>query len=243
MKALGSIIVFGLGTGCLVKSTGSTMGPGPRPGPEPVGSPSPSETAVVGPDANGNITMPDLFGMTKDQAVATLARAGHQGNIYWSDQLCTDDVMRGTVMEIGMVCVQRPDAGRVQPPKLAITITVQTESPWRGNIGKVTEWRLLPKLVGLSVEQARAELKRVGYTSDGTLLVEWVDEPGCKPLTVCRVYPAEMTRVTLTARKTIYAGRDPNAKPIAPPTEAPTTPGTPTTPASPPSKPPPEPFF
>ncbi|MEJ7602272.1 MAG: hypothetical protein WKG01_30525, partial [Kofleriaceae bacterium] len=38
-----------------------------------------TSTPATGPDASGNVTVPNVFGMPKDQATAALRRAGIQG--------------------------------------------------------------------------------------------------------------------------------------------------------------------
>jgi hypothetical protein len=107
----------------------------------------------------------------------------------------------------------------------------------------------MPNLVGMSLEQARAEMRRVGFREEHRVRLQWVDEPGCKPLTVCRTYPEAMNRSGAHSDKIIFAARDPNA---APPPEAPATPapdGTRPTPTPTPTPRPtpepsgPEPFF
>jgi hypothetical protein len=193
---------------------------------------------VGAPDTNGNITIPNVFGMTKEQALVELQRAGFQGTVHDDSSLC-GSIVDGRVIEIGQVCYQQPSEGRVQGARLPVSLRVQTENPWHGNVGKVTEWRLMPNVINKSVEEARAELKRVGFSREDRVLLQWVDETSCKPRIVCRTYPEPMERVGMSSGKVIYAGRDPNA------TSKPVEPATPTTPKpdAPKSEPAPEPFF
>ena len=170
--------------------------------------------------SSGMITVPDVFGMPKERAVAELRRAGIQGSIVDDSSLC-GSIVEGRIIEIGQVCYQHPVPGRVQGARLPISLRVQTENPWHGNIGEHTEWRLMPKLVGMGVEQARAEMQRVGFHRDDRIYVQWVDKPGCKPLTVCETHPSAMTRVGLASNKVISVGRDPNAPPPATPPPTP----------------------
>lgn len=238
MKRLVLVLAV-LATGCPVATTSSsTMPPGGPGG----GRPS-------GPDASGHITIPNVLWMSRDQAISELRRAGFQGSVTDDDSLCgslSDD----RVIELGQVCYQQPPAGRVQGARLPIAIRVQTENPWHGNVGKVNEWRLMPNLVGMTIEQARAEMKRVGFDRDDKVVLSWADEPSCKPLTVCRTHPESLQRVGLSSKKVVFVGRDPNAKPkddapVAKPGEQP-KPADPAKPASPESgktEPKPEPFF
>lgn len=164
---------------------------------------------------DGQVEMPDLFLQTHEQATAALRRAGHAGTISRDDNLC-GSVVEGRVVAIGQICYQTPAPGRTIGARSPISIRVQTEDPWHGNAGKVTEWRLMPALVGKKVEDARATMQKVGFTRDDRVAIQWVDEPGCAPLTVCKTYPEALQRVGIASSKLIYAGRDPNAKPVEP---------------------------
>ena len=161
--------------------------------------------------AAGQFTVPNLFGLSQEQAIAALRRAGYQGDASEDSSLC-GSVVDGRVMELGQVCYQHPPAGRVQGARLPISIRVQRESPWHGNAGKATEWRLMPTLVGMSVEQARARLKQVGFSREDLVRVTWLDEPGCRPLTVCRTHPSPLERAGVNSEQVVFAGRDPDAK-------------------------------
>jgi beta-lactam-binding protein with PASTA domain len=169
-----------------------------------------ANSIVVPPNTKGDITIPSIFGMSKDVAIATLRRAGYQGTVTLGDHLC-GSVVDGRVIEIGQVCEQHPGAGQVQGARLPIRITVQTESPWAGNFGRENEWRLMPKLVGKSLDQARTEMQRVGFVRNGRVHVAFVDEPGCAPMMVCRTNPDALVRAGVNSVMTFYVGRDPNA--------------------------------
>ena len=200
-------------SGCFVQSGqsgwGRTTG---GPGSQSV-SPAPGadDRAVAAPDGNGRITVPDVFGLPRERAEALLRQAGYRGAIAYDDSQCQDSVIHGQVIEQGIICYQTPIAGRVQGPQLPITLVVQRENPWHGNEGKVTEWRLMPKIVGMKLDDARADMKRVGFSSEDNVDLELVDDPACAPNVVCAVYPAEMSRAGVHSTKTIRAGRDPNA--------------------------------
>lgn len=163
----------------------------------------------------GQITVPNLFGLPREQSIAALRRAGYQGDPTEDSSLC-GSVVDGRVMELGQVCYQFPPAGRVQGPRLPISIRVQRESPWHGNAGKATEWRLMPTLVGMSVEQARARLKQAGFPREDLVRVLWVDESGCRPLTVCHTQPAPLERAGVNSEQVVFAGRDPEANASSP---------------------------
>ncbi len=162
--------------------------------------------------SNGQVTIPSVFGMTREQAVATLHRAGFAGDITFDDNLC-GSAIDGHVVELGLVCYQHPAAGAVQGSRLPMMLRLQTENPWFGGRGTLNEWRLMPPIVGMSLDDARATMRKVGYTHEDRVGVVWVDEPGCKPLTVCHTIPDAYTRSGLNSDRLVYVGRDPNAKP------------------------------
>ncbi|MEJ7602278.1 MAG: hypothetical protein WKG01_30555 [Kofleriaceae bacterium] len=193
-------------------------------------------TSTTGPDASGNVTVPNVFAMPKDQAIAALRRAGVQGDIGDDSGLC-GSVVEGRVIDVGAVCYQHPAPGAVQGARLSARLRVQSENPWHGNAGKLTEWHLMPNLVGMPVEQARAEMKRVGFERDDRVFLQWVDEPSCQPRTVCRTNPDSMSRAGINSDKIVYVGRAPNptlpAGDATPPAGDPTAPVSDRTPAKP----------
>jgi hypothetical protein len=128
-----------------------------------------------GRDPNAQATIPDVFKMRKDDAIAAMRRAGVQADISEDSSLC-GSVVEGKLVETGEVCYQFPPPGRVQGARLPVSIRIQTEDPRHGNIGKVSEWRLMPKLVGLTYEKALAEMRRAGFTRDDRLTHVWADE-------------------------------------------------------------------
>lgn len=183
--------------GCV--STASVSSSGPRSG---------------GGDANASVTIPNVFKLTKEQAIAALRQAGVQGNIVEDSSLC-GSLVEGAIIERGEVCHQHPPAGRTQGARLVVSLRVQTEDPRRGNVGRVNEWRLMPKLVGLTYEQAVAEMRRVGFTRDDRLRHVWADETSCKANIVCKQYPEPLERAGLNDGKVVYVGQDRSAKPAA----------------------------
>lgn len=211
----------------------------------------PAATGVderVVPPANGYITMPDVFGGTRAQAEDKLHRAGLLGDIEYDRSQCEDSVVHGRVMERGMVCYQTPVPGTKQRDHYPVTLVVQTDDPWHGNVGKVTEWRLMPKLKGLTLEAARAEMKRVGFTSEDNVTLEYTDDPTCAPNIVCVTYPPEMSRAGVHSSKTIRAGTPLGGGSTTVPAgpgdpSAPTPPASQATTPTPPAPPPPQPFF
>jgi beta-lactam-binding protein with PASTA domain len=161
---------------------------------------------------DGQITVPDVFDLPKDQAISVLRGAGYQGEVSEASGRC-GSVVNGRVIEIGHVCAQQPSPGSVQGARLPIALRVQDEDPWHGNVGKITEWYLMPRLVGMAVDGARAELLRIGFRDNDRVQVQWVDRPGCKPLTVCETYPEAMERAGVHSGMVLSVARDPSAPP------------------------------
>ena len=171
-------------------------------------SPSSSlEPRASGADTSGNVTIPDVFKLSRDQAIAALRKAGVQGDIDEDHNLC-GSIVNGRIVEIGEVCQQQPVGGRVQGARLVVTLTIQTEDPRHGDIGRLTEWRLMPDLVGKTFEQALATMRSAGFTDDDKLQQTWADETSCKPKVVCRQYPEAMARAGLHDGKAVYLGAD-----------------------------------
>jgi len=174
-----------------------------------------------GPDSDGNLTIPDLFAMSNAQALEALRSSGHQGSVSYDDSLC-GSVVAGRVIERGQVCHQHPAPGTKQRPRLSITIRLQSENPWVGNEGKPTEWRLMPNLIGLELEKARAEMTRVGFDREDRIQLSWLDDGTCQPNIVCKTYPEAMERFGVNSDKIVVVGRPPPPPtPAATPTPEP----------------------
>ena len=189
------------------------------------------------------VTVPDLFQLTQAQAEAAIRKAGITGELQLETNhgIC-GSVVEHQVVELGHVCRQAPAAGQQTSSSLFVTILVQTENPWHGDLGGGRRWFLLPDLAGMTVDQARDKLRALGFTASDRLQISYVDEPGCKPNIVCRTYPEAMTRTDTTSDKLLYAGRPPETaqRPQAPTPPAPTGSGDATAPTGPtPPTPPP----
>ncbi len=190
VRGLGLFLVLG---GCVMST---------RP---PVLSPQ-SEEAGREP---GMVTMPNVFDMPKDEAIAMLRSAGIAGDVTFDDNLCGSAVDH-RVIELGRICYQHPATNAVQGARLPVLLRVQTENPWRGDVGLSNEWRLMPDLVGTPIQAARARMRDVGFAIDVAIDLVWVDEPACAPLVVCRTIPNPLERTGVSSTKVIYVGRDPN---------------------------------
>ncbi|KAB2892759.1 MAG: PASTA domain-containing protein [Kofleriaceae bacterium] len=187
------------GPACKVSTSGFTSGGGTSGG-----------GGGGGGGASRPIVIPDLFRMTKDEAVAALERAGFDGTISWDDQLC-GSVVEGQIIEKGEVCRQHPPAGREQGSRLPISILVQPEDPRHGKVGEFGEWHLMPDVVGMHVDKARAAMRAAGFTEERTR-ISVREEAGCKPHHVCSTYPEALKRSGQGSDRVLVVGADPTAK-------------------------------
>ncbi len=201
-------------------------------------SSSPSTSSSSGPSAatSENLTVPNVMFMTRAEAEATLARAGFRAPSIDDHSIC-GSVVEKQIVELGRVCHQHPPAGRQQGGRIPVSIRVQTENPYGGDLGGGRRWFLMPDLVGQHVDKARATLKQLGFVTKEVKLTD-SDDPSCKPNIVCKSYPERMTRTDTASDKLFYVGKAPD---LPKPPASPLTPGQPLPPATPTPTPTPKP--
>lgn len=167
---------------------------------------STSGFSTSAPSGDGNVTIPNVFKLKKDAAIAALRRAGVQGDIEDEGSLC-GSTFEGKIIELGEVCYQHPAAGQRQGARIVVSIRVQTEDPRHGDIGRNTEWRLMPNLIGMTYDQAVEAMRKAGFERADRINSSIDDDtPGCKPNIVCRQYPDVLTRAGLEDGKVLYVG-------------------------------------
>jgi beta-lactam-binding protein with PASTA domain len=179
--------------------------------------------------------VPDVTFMTRAEAEAAISRAGFERPPSIDDHSLCGSVVDNRIVELGRVCYQHPPAGREQGARIPISIRVQTENPYGGELGGGRRWFLMPDLVGMHVDKARAKVKELGFVSKEVKLTD-SEDPACKPNIVCKTYPERLSRTDTTSDKLFYVGRAP--EPPKPPAQ-PTPPGQPAPPTqpTPPTKP------
>lgn len=202
MKQLGwwGVVVL---AGCQF-STSTTLGTGPR----------------TTSGESQNLTMPNLMLMTQAEAEAAVRAAGFERAPEVDNNSLCGSVVDKKIVDRGRVCSQAPAAGQVTFSRTPITIRVQTENPYGGELGGGRKWFLMPDLVGADVDQARSRLKQLGFVSK-EVNVSFVDRPGCKPNVVCETYPEGLTRTDNTSDKLFYVGKPPDAPKPADPKKPP----------------------
>jgi beta-lactam-binding protein with PASTA domain len=173
----------------------------------------------------GNATVPTVFLLQRDAALAAIKQAGFTGEVTFDSSLCGSAV-DGQIVESGAVCYQQPAAGQVMGTGLPIVLRVQTEDPRHGKVGQFGEWHLMPNMKGMSLTAAQQAMHAAGFTDENTQVGE-VDEPGCAPRVVCRSFPDALSRAVQSSGRVLFVGRDPNAKvaPATAPAKAPPEPG------------------
>jgi len=185
------VVVAVMCSGCVVGAASSLGGGGSS-------SSGPSKPMV----------MPNLFNLTRPAAEAALRRAGYERDVSLDTSMC-GSVVDGTIIERGRVCYQHPAPGASTGSKLPITLRVQDEDPWGGELSGGRRWLLMPDLAGTQVDKAREALRERGVTVEVQLA--FVEEAGCAPNIVCRTYPEKLTRTDTTSDKVFYVGRPPDA--------------------------------
>ena len=159
---------------------------------------------TAGPET---MVMPALFKMPKDVAVAALAKMGFHGELAWDDQLC-GSVVDGQIVETGEVCRQQPLAGREVSTRSRVSLLLQREDPRHGHVREFGEWHLMPAVVGMALDEARATMLDAGFT-DGHNRIDYVEEAGCQPMRVCRSYPVALERANQGSDRVLTVGAEP----------------------------------
>jgi beta-lactam-binding protein with PASTA domain len=182
-------------------------------------------------ERSGSFAMPDVHGLTADQAKDELARAGITGSVELFENYTCDDP---TVAET-KVCITAPRAGAATSARIPVTLYLR--------VAEIQTF-MMPDLMGKTAEQARQALLALGQESPRILVETIVGAPSdCAAGRVCRQSPDAGQKTWVNGPK--YVGLGPvGAGPRAPdlPAEKP-VPGDPE-PARPPAPTPqPSPIF
>lgn len=151
-----------------------------------------------GPDKTA--TMPDLQGMTKDEAMAAMKKAGiepreieHDDNIACNDEQTKHD----------RVCYQSPVPGAQTLSHMSVTLVFQKADPDSTTPGVPGAHYAMPDVMKMKVTDARKKLAAAGFSAKDhiTLLID----NGCsKPEIVCGQKPAPGEATTTEFPKIIY---------------------------------------
>jgi eukaryotic-like serine/threonine-protein kinase len=180
--------------GCkLAGTSGAAIGPGPSSPTSTSGEPASS--------GSGRLTMPDLRGMTQDQAKAALERAGSTGTFLTDVGLCED-----TQIPHMHVCDQSPDPGADSATESPVHVVLQQESPESDTPGVAGAHYKMPDAIGLSPAQAKAKLAAAGFSHADNIQVH-IDGDCDKPGIICRSDPAPGVITTTSATKQLFIGQ------------------------------------
>jgi hypothetical protein len=199
MQHLGMGLVAIMVSACTLTTSGSfgtrTSGSGP------------TTTTTASRGESRNLAMPNLILMTQAEAEAALRRAGFTSTVSLDTSICgstLDD--HKTIVERGRVCYQLPYPGRETTSRSLISLRIQNEDPRGGDLGNGRRWFLMPDLVGIELEAAKAKIRALGFASKD-VKITYADD--CKPNIVCKTYPDAMKRTDTTSDKLFYIGRPP----------------------------------
>jgi beta-lactam-binding protein with PASTA domain len=160
-------------------------------------------TSPTNPSSSGGrITMPDLRGMSQDEASAALKRAGSTGAFETDVGLCDDSVPIPHMH----VCEQSPDPGADQASESPVHVVLQQESPESDKPGVAGAHYKMPDAIGLSPDQAKAKLAAAGFSHLDNIQVH-IDGDCDKPGIICRSDPEPGVITTTRAQKQLFIGQ------------------------------------
>jgi hypothetical protein len=149
------------------------------------------------PEPRSNFVMPEVRGLTVEQAEARLRTAGKQGPVDWREEHCDAQ------LPAGVVCSSYPWTGAQTMAREPLVIYVQAPPDAAAAV---------PDVQGQPVEAAKATLQQAGFRA----IVQTIDDPRCAPGVVCHV---GCTHGHTGIPKTLYVGQA-----AAPPASAPPPP-------------------
>lgn len=127
------------------------------------------------------IPMPNLMGMTFDEAKATLVSEGiHRRFQMWPPTQPCDarQTLNGrlVIIEKDRICHQHPSEGtiilREQANKFCVELQIVQEDPSAGKIGTPSEWRRMPNVVGMPLAEALAAIEKAGLTNKDLTVIK-----------------------------------------------------------------------
>ena len=161
--------------GVTSRSTATTGAPG-------AAASAASTPAPASAPGDAQRIVPDLTGKTLDEARAIVQTAGFASELEYTELASCPDAAPRAVEE-GRILCQDPDPG--QPRNRHTPVQVVVYKPQR--FAETTLQQQLLALRGLTVDEARQQLRRIGH--DGPVKVLRLDkhQSGCAPERVCDV--------------------------------------------------------
>jgi len=160
-------------------------------------------------ERSGNFAMPDVHGLTADEAKDQLAQAGITGSVSpFENYTCDDPSVPET-----HVCVTAPRAGATTSAHIPVTLYLKA---------KATPSFTMPDVMGKTADEARAALLAFGQ-EPARILVETLPGggPDCLPDRVCRQSPGAGNQAWVTGPVLLQLGtHDAAARRPPPPPDA-----------------------
>jgi beta-lactam-binding protein with PASTA domain len=172
-------------------------------------SPNQTATATAAPAAGARmLVVPDLTGLTIEQAAAALQAAGFQfDHVEPSDFVCEYADDRSMVKQ-GTACGQEPLAGAERLPRLvSVRVTIEHDTYEHGAVGLANEWRRMPDVLGRPLDSANGLLARSQLPTGEHFEIIDTTEDGCEAGLVCRTEPAAGTRKVISRKGRLYVGK------------------------------------
>ena len=123
------------------------------------------------------LTVPDLTGMTKEQAEAAIKAAGFKNGSHSSGRIGCDE----SSTPVGKIDCQDPEPGKSVQGYTMVQAHIKSD----GRMAGIVHRDEFEKMRGMTVDQAKAFAKKIGHT--GTITVRVADHfrKGCTETTVC----------------------------------------------------------
>lgn len=154
---------------------------------------------------NGPILVPDLTGLTPDEAKAKLSKLGFKiDNFKVLEHHACSYVKETDMKKRGQICAQDPPVGANSAAGRKFEVTIEEDDYEAGGIGTVTEWKRMPELEGLSLQAAQSKLTGLGFREEEFQIER---EQGCGTVgMVCRTEPAGLGRKVRGRTGTLFVG-------------------------------------
>jgi beta-lactam-binding protein with PASTA domain len=192
--------------GCSFSSKLSTSGLG--------SSSSSSGSSGSDSGASTTVVVPDLYGLTMEQAAAKMREAGFTRGPEKSTQNYACDMERRPHYDVGQICYHHPVPGQKTSSRLPIHVQIQADYDDHGNIGFAGEWRSMPDVVGKTLAAARPILINAKLPLDEHFELL---EGDCAEGTICDGYPRPGERKVLARKGRLWIGKKaPPAEPAQP---------------------------